>query len=612
MFSAEGIPRVWLSYFQNLFQCAQEGRLESWHPPSTIDTGTHQLFNTLKEKGLEGFQELWGAYGEHAKGRQWPLVALYILRNCPVLIPDFLIGTNSAPYPPFSMVSDCMLYLHYHHKEVDPNARQAALLQCMDPERWPVVLLPQRGVRMYVMHAGQQNAYRAMDIMRLRDSQVSAYTLLAFMNVCTRAGDVDRALECLRAIALAEDGQGLSMNSEAILRHCCKLLELDEVVDEKGVRNFKILPQVLKLGVTPCLEMMNVVLSNAFDTGDPHLGLDMLEYMKEQGMAFSSYTYVILLTDAVARHDRDRVDALLQDINLHPELKDNRFIASKVFHSHYVFGAKDAYRSDNPGRHLMDLLDVYCRYYDPTPLKDLGIIPERFNTMDIPQEEQPSKIVLMIMIAAYLRCNPRHVATMRLYKRFRELVAQRHPIIAPLVQLPQVYNEFVISFRPYGADLKDCVSIVENMICAEPFEIDDTVIYPAKPNDYTWNTLMSVFVAHRDVDGVASVREIMQQSGVKFSEVTWATIINGTVRSQDIPSTVAALKEMDETGFAPDNFTVKALRLAHDPERLQAAIEALDKETEKLVEEEIKAEERENEELLDQGLKRLALATKKY
>lgn len=612
MFSVEGIPKLWISYFQNLFTCKQKGKMESWHPPPVIDQGTYQLFNTLQEKGLEGFKELWDAYGERAKCRQWPLVALHILSTCPALMPDFLIGTDSAPYPPFAMVSDCMLYLHLFHKEVDPNARQAAILQCMDPDRWPVVLLPQRGVRLYAMTAGKENAYRAMEIMRSRDSQVSVYTLLAFMNVCTQAGDVDKALECLRAIALVEDRQGLSMNSEGILRHCCKLLELDEVVDENGVRNFKILPQILKLGVTPCLEMMNVVLSNAFDTGDPHLGLDMLDYMKEQGMEFSSYTYNILLTDAVARKDRDRVDALLHEINLHPELKDNRFIASKVFHSHYVFGAKDAYRSDNPGRHLMDMLDVYCRYYDPTPLKELGIIPERFNTMDVPEEGQPSTIILMIMIATYLRCNPRHVATMRLYKRFRELVAQRHPVIAPLVQHQQVFNEFIISFRPYAADLKDCISIVEDMISAEPFEVNDTVIYPAKPNDYTWNTLMSVFVAHRDVEGVASVREIMQQSGIKFTQVTWTTIINGAVRNQDIPATIAALKEMEEDGFALDDYTFKAFRLASDPEGLQAAIEALDKETEQLVEEEMKVLERENDELMDRGLKRLALASKKY
>ncbi|EEA27689.1 pentatricopeptide repeat protein [Talaromyces marneffei ATCC 18224] len=610
MFSAEGIPQLWLNYFQALYTCKQEGKMDSWHPPPSIDKGTHYLLDALREKGLKGFKELWEAYGERAKCRQWPLVALRILSTCPALMPDFLLGTDSAPYPPFSMVSDCMLYLHLFHKEVDPKARRAALLQCMDPDRWPVVLLSQRGVRLYAMYAGQQNAYRAMEIMRSRDSQISASTLLAFMNVCTQARDVNKALECLRAIALMEDRQGLSMNSEAVLRHCCKLLELDEVVEEKGVRNFKILPQVLKLGVTPCLEMMNVVLSNAFATGDPHLGLDMLNYMKEQGMKFSSYTYVILLTDAVARQDRDRVDALLHEINLHPELKDNQFIASKVFHSHYIFGAKNAFRSDNPGRHLMDLLDVYCRYYDPTPLKDLGIIPERFNTIDIPKEAQPGKVILMIMMAAYLRCNPRHVTTMRLYKRFRELIAQRHPVIAPLAQLPQIYNEFIISFRPYGADLNDCVSIVEDMVRAEPFEIDGTTIYPAKPNDYTWNTLMSVFVSQRDVEGVASVREIMQQSGIKFTEVTWATIINGTVRNQDIPATVAALKEMDEAGVAPDSFTVKAFRLAHDPERLQAAIEALDKETEKLMEEEMKIKERETDELLDQGLRRLALATK--
>lgn len=613
MYSEEGgTPWVWKTYFQMLFQCKATDNLEAWDPPPGVDSGTQQLLDAFTqgetEESRSRFRKLWDAYGETAKSRQWPRLALLILRHHPALMPDFLLSTNYEPYPPFSMVSDCMLYLHYFHQGIDPAARKKALLKCMDPERWPVILVPQRGVRLYVMYAGLQNAYRAMHIMGSMDSQVSVYTLLAFMNVCTQAKDVDRALACLRTIAAMEDKQGLSMRSEPIVRHCCKLLQLDEVVEEDGIRNFRILPQVLKLGVSPSVEMMNVVLSNAFATGDSNLGLDMIDYMKGQSMEFSCYTYVILLGDAVSRRDQRRADELLHEISLRPELRDNRYIASKVFHTHYVFGAKDAYRSDNPSRHFSDLMNVYCRYFDPAPLKELGIVPDRFTPVDVPQDAVPSNIILMIMIAAYLRCNPRHTATMRVYKRFRELVAKRHPVIAPLVEVPAVYNEFIISFRPFGSDLSECVSIVEDMMRDEPFELEGTTIRPARPNNYTWNTLMSVFVSHRDSDGVASVREIMRESGVDFDLVTWNTIINHTVRNQDTSETVAAMKEMDEQGIAPNKHTIKALRLARDPERLQAAIDALDQETEELVAEEMKGIERENEALLDKGLKRLSVA----
>lgn len=611
LFPYQGIPTWWVIHFQDLFKSTAEGKLEAWQMPRKVDDFTCHLISILEGDGFQSFKVLWDGLERNVKTAQWPLLAFWLLRNAPSKILDFLLATNSEPYPPFGMISDCMLYLRYFHKKEIGDRFRSVLLECMDPERWPVVVLPQRGVRFYLTFAGLENAYRAFELLRSRESQISATTLLAFMNVFTKASDVDKALDCLRMIA-ATDSKGISIDSEEVLRHCCKLVQLDEVVEEDGARNFKILPQILELGVRPGLEMMNIVLSNAFATGDPHLGYDMLKYMKDQGMKPSSYTYLELLKDAVARADRSRLDALLQEINTNEELRNNKFIASKVFHAHFIFGTKNAGISDDSAKIFSDMLNLYCRYYDPTPLRELGIIPEHYNTVDVERDTEPSSPVLFIMLASYLRCNPSQSRTMRVYNRFRALISKRHPTIAPLVQYPQIFNEFILPFRNYGEDLKDCVSIVEDMLepKLESFTISDSVITPARPNLWTWTTLMSVYVAHGDPHGVETVRDIMNKHGIHYNIVTWNTIINGTVRNQDVPATAAAMKEMDAQGFMPDSYTLKALRLARDPELLQAAIKKLDREAEELLKSEQIALEQEHELLLEKGLKRLVFVDK--
>ncbi|OKL59215.1 hypothetical protein UA08_05531 [Talaromyces atroroseus] len=597
MYTLRGIPKWWFDHFQDLFARAKEGKLEGWRMPQRVDDFTSGLINIIETQGIQSFKETWDTLESRVRTAQWPLIALYLLRNSPAKAPEFLLTTHYEPYPPFGML--------------DRALTRNALLTCMDPERWPVITVPQRGVRMYVKSAGLKNAYKAFEIMRERESQVSAHTILGFMNVFINACDVDRALECLRMIPVINSPR-LTMDSEGVLRHCCKLLLLDRVVDEDGSRNFKILPQILELGVKPCLEMMNIVLSNAFATGDSHLGMDMLKYMEDQGMVFSSYTYMTLLKDAVARTDVDRVESLLREINSRNDFRNNKFIASKVFHAHFVFNVKHYNTEISPSATFVDMLDFYSRYYDLTPLRDLKIIPNDYNNMEIDQDLQPSAPVLFIMLATYLRCSRNPERTLQVYREFCQRVAERHPLIAPLVQYPQIFNEFILSFRYPHSDLSDCVQIVEDMIhpSTESFVIDDELIEPAKPNIYTWTTLMSVFVAHGDPEAVRSVRETMEKNGVDFNIVTWNTIINSAVRTDDVPATALAMKEMDRDGFTPDAYTLKALRLVKEPELLQAAIQKLDEEAKKLLWEEQEALDREDDELLDKGLKRLAISAK--
>jgi pentatricopeptide repeat protein len=155
--------------------------------------------------------------------------------------------------------------------------------------------------------------------------------------------------------------------------------------------------------------------------------------------------------------------------------------------------------------------------------------------------------------------------------------------------------------------------MVEDMLrpVTQPLIVDGREIVPAKPNVWTWNTLLSVFAWHRQQNAAQLIKEMMDKHGVGYNSVTWNTIISGHVHQQNVAETAAAIRDMESQGFSLDSYTLRALRFLRDPEQLRVAISELDKETQQLADMEMAAEQKEHEELLDRGLRRLAKSVQK-
>jgi hypothetical protein len=610
MYPYTGTLKWWDSAYQEIYTANLDEQDHTWEIPRRFEY-VKALIDKMKD---EGMQEVWKGLDRRGKAAAWPVIALWLLRESPDRFSEFLLATHSDPYPPFTMVSDCMLYIRFFHNELaQREIYRSAVQTCMGPARWPVISLSQRGARLYLMTAGFEKASEAFEELKQRESLISPTTLLCFVNVFTQAGEIDKAIECLRMVH-ATDAESTLINSDIVGRHCSSLLKLDSVVEEDGERNFKILPQLLKLGIKPNLIMMNIILANAFATGDSHLGLDMLKYMKDQGMKLDAYTYLELLHDAVARLDRDRVQALMHEISSNAEFKNNKHLSSKVFHAHFIFGAKELFiRAGSTGA-FVEMLEMYSRSYDLTPLKDLGMIPPHYENPTTEEQREPSPPVLFIIIATYLRVQPDASSSFRLYRRFRELVEEGHPVIAPMATYPHLFNEFILPFRASGSDLRDCLSIMEDML--EPASKYITIqgagnrIKRAKPNIWTWNTLLSVFNAARQPDAVNVIRNLMKKHNVEYDHVTWTTIIWGDVKMQDMMTAALSVQHMENAGFMPNSYTLRALRESRDPEQLQTALESLNQTSQEILEWENTVVEQEQEELLDKGLQRLAGAVR--
>ncbi|KAE8379416.1 hypothetical protein BDV26DRAFT_259385 [Aspergillus bertholletiae] len=612
---------TWRTTYSKIYRAAFFDMDVQEFPASlTLNDADSSLLEKIRTDCLGSFREAWETLDKSEKASHWKRLSLWLLQNSPHLALEFLLVTcQSADKPLFVMVSDCFLFLDkYHtgefqHWEKGDHTYVSLLLTCLDPNNWPVAHLGQKGVRLYLKNAGPEELSHAWAIVDGRRNHIVSETWLCFMRRFTEFGDIHKSLEALELVRRREQDNFL-MDSQGVMRHCCKLLLLDSVQDTPNGRNFYILPKLLKMGVRPDRDMMNIVLSNAFKTGDPQVGFDMFRFMRRQSLEPDSFTYLTLLNDAVTRGDRERVQSLIQDIRARG-LEKNDWIASKIFHAHFTFNAKHHDPNDDPNGVFYSLLDMYNQLYDITPLKELSIIPPEYTPPSGGDNLQPSLISLYLMIATYLRCQKRISHTHRVYTKFRALVSQGHPVIAQLASTDHTYNEFLVAFRDDPRGLRPAVRLVEDMLHAsnDDLELEDAATVHGKPSVRTWTILMSAFTFNKQPLAAEKVREMMAKHGVEYNKVTWNTVINTYANAQNIAEVAKSIKAMEAQGYSIDSYTMKSLRYLQDPERLWIAVEELDKVTDARHDMVTSSDWKpvggneldEDEHLLEQGLRRL-------
>ncbi|KAL4751496.1 hypothetical protein BDW72DRAFT_212718 [Aspergillus terricola var. indicus] len=578
----------------------------------------HILLKALGMASKEAFREAWDRLPKNDQGAHWHRLSLWLLCHFPSLMPDFLQITCHGPFfkPVFVAVTDCVQHLLRFFPDL---LDRSFIIDLMHPDRWPVLLMPQRPVRIYVANADRDAVHYAWNLVREKRIHMAPNTILSFVKRFTQFRDVDAALKAIEMIKEAAH-PAFRMNSEEVVRHCCKLLTIDFVVDEGGVRNFRILPKLLELGVPPTRDLMNVVLLNAFRSGDTHVSQGILDYMKDQELEPDAYTYMALLTDAVRVGDHERFQSLLQEIQVKEELRRNPWIMTKILHAHFLTIAKRRDSDEDPSDIFYSMLDMYGRLHDITPLKELLILPPHYVQYE-DDVSAPSVVALYIMIATYLRCVKNMGRVEQIYSRFREFVLSGHESIAPLAATDHTYNEFLVAFRNSPAGLRPAVRVIEDMQHSSSLQglpKEDgkksgnggiKQVKHTPPTVRTWTLLMSCFVFNKQPHAAEKVRAMMDKHGVRYDIDVWNMIINNYANSQNVPALARAFKQMEFEGIKPDSFTLNPLRYLRDPERLWVAIDELDRaEFQKgtLGSDWNAVGSKENEEsLLEQGLQRL-------
>ncbi|KAI9039485.1 pentatricopeptide repeat protein [Aspergillus affinis] len=581
--------RKWKSDYAEIWAVSIEG-----HSPDNLsseclelDQASYKLFESLTLDGPDSFRLAWERLTKEEKSDHWPRMSLYLLYCAPDLAWQFLYVTcQNEDRPVFMMVWYCLDFLRVRCSEevmrqgVRGITFENLIQTVLNPEFWPIIFPPQRGMRLFIKHSTREDLERAYNLVLERKNNVRPETWMGFMWRFTHYGDIENALGALSQLPKLQR-QGYLLDHTMVQYHCCKLLLQDYVCDGPDGRNFYILPKLLQMGVLPSRDMMNVVLSNAFKTGDSRLGQDMLEYMKSAKHEFDQFTYLTLLRDAVDRGDEMRVEELTEEIRLRPEVYKNPLIASKLLHARYVFTVKNPDANVSPSEVFLALLDMYNELYDLTPLKDLTILPPHYTPETPGENNPPSVVALFLIVASYIRCQKQLPVVVRIYTKYRSLAWQGHPTIAPMQAFPHIYNEFLAAYRQSPRGIRPAVRLVEDMLrgseeAPQSAAPGGEAITPCKPTIWTWNILLSIFLFNRQPYAMERVREMMGNHNVEYDQVTWNTIIRAQVKTQNVMEVAQSIKSMEKQGFGFNDRTMKALGFLHDPHRLWMAVKELD------------------------------------
>lgn len=604
----------------------------SEEPVFHLSDDAWDLIGLIQRDCLGSFTTAWEQLNMPIKAAHWQRLALCLLQRSPLAIPEFLYVTAQSNHrPDCRMVVDCFQYLTTHYPEEwlywsKGSLTRASVTQtCLDRKNWPIAKVPQNCIRLYMACAGYGGLCKVLQWMKDGHNN-GGWNILNLVSGFVEHQDAERALEAFQFITTLND-ERFNMDSSGVMRHCCKILTLDSVEDGPNGRNFRILPRLLEMGIRPDRDMMNLVLLNAFRTGDPQLGLDVLDFMQTRSYEFDAYTYSILLTDAVARGDRERVSTLIKEIEGLPEIRRNSHVASKLMHAYYVFVAKNMDADLEPSRIFYAMLDLYVELYDITPLKEILVVPPEYTPSIKGSNEQPTLIALFLVIATYFRCQRRYQHVERIYSRFRELVLDGHKHYAPLAATDHTYNVFLTALRDNPHGMRLCVRIVQDMlqspstIAVKNNESETRTIHHVRPTVQTWTILLGAFIYNRQPYAAEKVKEMMAKHHIEYNQVVWNTIISGYANTQNIPDLAMAIRKMEEQGFAVDEYTMRSLRNLHNPERLWEVMDEFDQVEAMSRGEEGAGEQkppeprvtrspeeeaaREHEELLEQGLRRL-------
>ncbi|KAL4877183.1 hypothetical protein BJY04DRAFT_198720 [Aspergillus karnatakaensis] len=567
------------------------------------------LIEKLATDPDNAFKEAWTQLGKTERIGHWNRLSLWLLYHSPERVPDLLrITCQRRLKPVFSCVSACILHLQRFYPHL---VDKSLITTCLHPGAWPILIIPQKGIRVYLRAADRSGVYAAWHRTRKHRLHMTPQSILCFMNRFIEFEDADSALEAIQIVRNMKHPT-FHMRSESVIRHCCKLLVLDCVVGVGNDRNFRILPKLLELGVQPTRELMNVVLANAYSSGDMFVGQSILDYMKQRNMEYDSFTYITLLTHAVRTGDRNRFASLLQEVQLRAELRRNPWISSKILHAHFVFTTQRVNQYHDPDAVFYSILDVYSRLYDISPLKELQILPHNYTPPDGSVDFPPSVVALYIMIASYLRCMKSFSLAESVFRRFKRCVIEGHEVIAPLAATDHAYNEFLVAFRKYPEGLRTSVHLVEHMLHAassdsSSSESKDSGFKHATPTIRTWTLLMSGFVFNDQPLAAEKVKAMMNKHGVEYEPWTWNIIINNYANSQNVPALAQSIKDMERRGVTPNKYTLNSLRFLRDPERLWVAISELDNspDSSPAAGEKDADKHKDTVSLLEQGLRRL-------
>lgn len=589
--------RTWTALFAPLnsphnYRLRKEGRaLQS--PPKELTAEHYDMADILFASGddRDAVRAQWDTlYGNRA--RDWPLVlAALLFFRPPERAQTFLLATCQTVQPPPYVVADALeriisIYLRdlarYPQWSVDLHPLFEELLNVLP--RVARHLEPSSLDTLLGRHDLQQ-ASKLYKLLNSKEALLWGSTHLTFAARVGSWGHHELSLSALEKAKL----MGESTNSEGFAKTCSETLYMRNVRNDPDatphLHTTAIVEGLLRLGVDLNAVHYTIIMQNAVHGGDLATVLRVFDFITEQGISDDAARLFSVLVQACALTDdpnlREKAVVLARAAL---RKSKNAYLATEILHLHIA----ELLKQKRPPTYsqFQSTWNMYEQFFDVQPLLDLGIRPPHkddavpaFGSLKM----RPPVHALTMMITVFLRtcmsAGRREIRVQQtLYKRYRQLVNEGHPHIAPLAEDCYTHNAFLFAFGSWSWSLHLCPHIMKDM--GSPLESSawhhaaQRAVKPAAPDKWTWSILLRGFVFNNQPVAAEKVLELMQERNITPNAVTWTTLVSGYAGMQDADKAVETLRRMERAGFPMDDWVAKGLGRIVDRERLMKSVEA--------------------------------------
>ena len=470
--------------------------------------GRQQTFVFRLFRNPDGVWDAWYKHSPQVRLAKWKDVALTCCLRSTKSLLAFLTATHSElQYVP-RVFTFCMLVLRRFRWDVierDPNQQR----MFDDLARWMVqksietrfVRSYWGGINLLQRYCNPAQLRSIFDIIMEKEVPMQPGEAFLFMSNFTREHDIDYALTAFRE--MAKDLEFL--NRKETLIACSYLLRLDYVEQYGTSQNFRILSEMLAHGLEPDVVIHNIAIWNALRSQSPHVAWDIFNYMKENNLETTSYTYLALVTHCTNTEDSNRLTELLVDINAREDLSNNIYIIGNILECIRVMYSQSRFLSSSTA--FDHMLHYYKSKLQLEPLQHILDLP-----MDIDPEYEatklePSSVILSAMLCAYLLTASTPTTAVAAWICFRDLVSNSDPIAISITEHPYIYSAFIQFFGTRNPTLPNVIEVLMFMLqqthpAASPADADTFVL------------VIIILFRHNKPDQAFKVAQLMYERGI--------------------------------------------------------------------------------------------------
>ena len=486
------IENTWRLWFRNLFGPNQALRNRIYNSARSLNRATkgaqwviHHI--QAKQKSVNPRVE-WARLPRPLKRDYWPHAMLRCILSSPEDSLAFLDACLPMTYPSYSILGDSLFLIrHVHKKKIreDPLLRrqfQVFVELLFDVTKWPLEGFRDRHISLILEYTSESQTRFMFDRIQERGLRGSSNSWLRFMGRFTRSHDVSYALAALRKVVRVPQ----DLSHPAIMKKCTDLLGIDYVTKAGNTSNFKILPEMLVLGIPPNQITYNVAIENAFRSGYPRVGWDLFQFLRDNDLPRDSFTYVSLLKEAIRQQDMEKISGVFMEVFSRKYFEMSEILLAYSLHVFRVLYKIQQGPTSYWGESYPQQLALYSSRRNLVALSKLGIYRDGDLREDLPDSSGPA---LSVLVQTWLMNQTDSTLIRDFYERFVLLIHQE-PTVSALAETDHVFNTIIALLSRDNLCVSSCFDVVQDMLHSNNSRF-------AKPSPTTWGILMAALVRNK-------------------------------------------------------------------------------------------------------------------